>query len=741
MLRPILLILALLTAAAAAAPDPAPVPTVKAVESRRADPAPAIDGAIEDLWLSGDSATGFVQHSPYEKTDPTERTVVYLLQDDANLYVAFRCWAEKHPPVACLTKDEDYVTVKLDPFGSRTNGYFFLVYGSGLFWDGLIMDDGRTRDQTWEGVWQNAVKLYPDRMEVEMRIPFKTLRYKKGLSQWGIQFARHIAASFEEDYWTEVNQKDGDMVSRWGTLTGVDARSSGYYFELFPEGFVRYEQYRDQADEAKPKASLTVKWDITPQTTLNATAYPDFAQIESDPSSINLSRYPTFLQELRPFFVEGQDVFRLSSFNDGGWFQPLNIFYSRRLGRAVDGQSVPIVGGLKLTHKTPSLSVGGLAAYTDRYEYEHFGIDATEPAKRFGLFRVKQRVFRNSDIGLLASAMSLDDTTYNYAVGMENVLRMGNRQLIVQAARSDRDGKRGWAVSSGFRGFFGQFMTMASYEAVGDSFDVRDIGYVPWSGRQRWMAMSGPFWTYRSGPLRNFYVAPGINRTRQPGTPAWSTLGYVAVNPSFRNNMGANLELDYGRNYEQVYDLATMRNTTLRYTYRGLGFNFWGLLMGNNINGGCNYNYSLNYRNGFFNPFLAYQGFNWLTASYSITPPWSVTMSVNAVLEWDADNEPLAMTTVLRPRSDYRITPYMTLSAFDEMVLSAPQHHPTLSKLQTNRAGMIYSWNFRPKSWLYVAINDFSALQPEVDRDGQWQERMRHQYLISAVKVKYLLYF
>jgi hypothetical protein len=478
-----------------------------------------------------------------------------------------------------------------------------------------------------------------------------------------------------------------------------------------------------------------LKWDLTPQTTLNATAYPDFAQIESDPASVNLSRYPAFLQEQRPFFVEGQDVFRLSAFQDGNWFQPLNLFYSRRVGKSVDGEAVPIIGGAKVTTKNPGWSAGAMAAFTGKFADSADGID--EPARRFGVIRAKKRILNNSDIGLLISGTAVNGTNYNNAMGIDGVFRQGNRQLIVQAARSDRNAKRGWAVSSGFRGFFGPFLTMSAFEAVGDSFDVGDIGYAPWSGRQRWMASSGPFWTYRSGPMRNLYVATGISRTRQPGTPKWSTMATVAINPAFRNNWGSSLELEYGRNYEPAYDPATGADSLYRYNYRGAGFSFWGMLMGNNVNGGCNYNYSFNYQRGY----LAYQGYNWLTASYSIVPPVSVTLSSNLWLEWDNGRTPLAMFPVLRPRMDYRITPYMSLSVFDELFGSAPGFHPTLSKLQTNRMGLIYSWNFRPKSWLYVAVNDFSALQPEIDGAALWQERMRHQYLISAVKMKYLLYF
>lgn len=81
----------------------------KSIHVHYTENAPKIDGIIEDMWVGADSAYGFVQHAPYEKEPPTENTVVYVLQDDENLYVAFRCDATKHNPIACLTADEDYV--------------------------------------------------------------------------------------------------------------------------------------------------------------------------------------------------------------------------------------------------------------------------------------------------------------------------------------------------------------------------------------------------------------------------------------------------------------------------------------------------------------------------------------------------------------------------------------------------------------------------------------------------------
>jgi hypothetical protein len=513
----------------------------KVFNVRQVQTAPDIDGIIEDAWLQADSVTDFVQNQPYENAEPSERTVVYLLQDEENLYVAFRCYSQKHSPTASYTKDEDYVVIGIDPMGSKTNGYFFWQYASGIFWDGMFTDDGRNMDQAWEGVWNQAVKVGPNRMEVEFKIPFKTIRYKKGLSEWGLQFRRHIACNSEDDYWAPVPQRESDMISRWGKMTGIEPRSTGYYFELYPEGFLRRDKFAGEDAENKPRGSLTLKWDMTPQTTLNATAYPDFAQIESDQFSLNLSRYPRYLQEQRPFFVDGQDIFSLSSFGDGDWFSPLNIFYSRMAGRSIDGEAVQIMGGAKLTHKTPDWNLGLLTAFTDDYVDAAEGLN--EPQRRFGVVRARRRIFSNSDVGFLASGTRASGNDYNYAAALETVLRKGSNQLILQGAFSNRSVKRGWAGTAGFRGFTGPLLTLASLLAVNDSFDVLDIGFVPWTGRQKGMLMTGPFWSYRSGYLRNLYLAAGGTLQKETSDGQWSRIGGIMINPTLRNNWGGNLEL------------------------------------------------------------------------------------------------------------------------------------------------------------------------------------------------------
>ncbi len=690
----------------------------KAVQVRFTEIAPKVDGVIEEVWHQADSAYDFVQHIPYEKTEPTEKTVVYVLEDTENLYFAFRCYAQHHKPIIGLTRDEDYVIVKMDPFGSKTTAYYFWVFASKIIWDGWIHDDGRTQDDSWEGVWYRAVKLYDDRFEVEIKIPFKSIRYKKELDEWGVQFVRHIAHNLEDDYWTEVSQKEGDLVSKWGSLTGIDPHASGYYFELYPEAYVRYDRDEVQdTTEIKPSLSLNFKWDVTPQTTLNTTVYPDFAQIESDPFALNLDRYPTYLNERRPFFLEGKDIFRMSDFGAGKrFFEPLNIFYSRRIGKSINGEAVPIITGLKLTNKSKAWNIGALGAYTDEYAEDDIVI---EPRRWFSILRAKRRVFENSDIGMLASVSMVDRDNYNYAFGLDAVYRRDANQFIIQGALSDRNARRGWAISSGYYGFIRSFQTIGAFEVVHDSFDVSDIGFVPWAGRKRFTFYSGPYKTYPSGFFRDLHVAAGVRAVQEAGDKNWSKLGALKLISNFRNSWGLALQLFAGPYYEA--DTNYLRKEFILQT--------WASLYGYPFNFYCNYAYTYNYWRGF----LAYRGFNSLFYNYSLIQQINPGINANLWIEWDTLNTIIAITPRIRPNILFQFSADIKIEVFSEFVMEIPCTDFGETELYSNRFGVLFSWRFLPKSWLYIALNDYH----EQDEQGSLQP----QYRIGAIKAKYLIYF
>lgn len=687
----------------------------KVLEVRLVEEAPVIDGVLKEVWDIADSATNFIQILPYERQSPSERTVVYLLQDEDNLYVAFHAYTDKYKCICCQGGREDYVTLFLDPFGSKNTAYYFTVKASGHITvenDGLVLDDGRRRDDTWDGVWYQGVKVYDDYYTVEMKIPFKSIRYKKGLSEWGVNFRRYVTKNNEYDNWTEVEAINRDMVSSYGVLKGITPKSVGYHFELYPEVFVRYDKAEEKGGVYKLRCSLNFKWDFTSEGTINAAINPDFAQIEADPFTLNLSRYPVYLEEKRPFFLEGSEIFRFSNFVEGSdFFSPLNIFYSRRIGRSVNGEIVPILGGMKLTNRSSNWSFGLLTAYTDSLREEQ--------KRGFGVARLSRRVLKNSQVGMLFSGSTANRDNYNYALGIDGSYLSGMKQLIFQCAMSERNGRKGWAFSLGYYGFTRRFMSIAVLETVNDLFDVSDIGYMPWLGLKRVLLITGPYVNYKEGFLRRITIAPLFSARKELANSNWSKVGGFFINTNFRNGWGIYFEVDAGSHYQ----------ADTNYFYRSANLSVWGSAEKYSINFGGYYGYQYNYRR----EFIGYQGSNWFSLTYTPISRISLILDGNMWTEWDTTNKIIAVTPRVTPRIRLNLRKDMELSIFNEFVMKTPYTYFGETELISNRIGLLFSWNFKPKSWLYIALNDY-RIQNE-------SGILQNENQIGAIKAKYLMYF
>ncbi|MCK4591642.1 MAG: carbohydrate binding family 9 domain-containing protein, partial [Candidatus Latescibacteria bacterium] len=321
---------------------------------------PRIDGFIESVWAEADSVTEFVQTEPREGQPATERTVAYFLYDDQNLYVAFKCYDSEPEELVVVVGPRgdasgDHVHFFIDTFGNKVTAYEFRVNAAGVQDDFCVFSDGEHSDKGWEGVWYSAAKVTDFGYVVEVKIPFKSLRYKKGLSRWGIGFERWICRKEERAHW--LPQKSGQFrISRLAQLEGIRPGEMGLHLELYPVALARYDR-----PSTSPDAGLDFSWHPTSSSSFHFTANPDFAQVEADPYQINLSKYETYLAERRPFFVEGSDLFDLRA---------VRAFYSRRIGKRLPGgEEVPILGGSKFIARPGRFEIGALSALTGEVKY------------------------------------------------------------------------------------------------------------------------------------------------------------------------------------------------------------------------------------------------------------------------------------------------------------------------------------------------------------------------------------
>jgi len=268
--------------------------------------------------------------------------------------------------------ENDHLGVIFDTFDDNRNGLAFGTNPVGAKRDVQVTQDGERSNVNWNTIWDVKTQITDSGWQVEMAIPFRSLRFRDSQQQvWGINFDRRIRRKNESSHWSPIPRPYRlGRVSLAGELEGIDGIGQGRNFYIKPylsAPVVRLEQ--DDVDFL-PDVGLDIKYGVTPGLTLDLTVNTDFSQVEADVQQINLTRFPLFFPEKREFFLENATVFQVKRAGSG--FRSDNdliAFFSRRIGlseyRPLRRPGGPDLGG------SPSYGCGrplpvGISLHPDR---------------------------------------------------------------------------------------------------------------------------------------------------------------------------------------------------------------------------------------------------------------------------------------------------------------------------------------------------------------------------------------
>ena len=425
--------------------DEAGQATVRAV--RLTDPL-VLDGELnEAIYAQVPSFGGFIQQLPDEGAPATERTEMWILFDDEHIYIGARLW-DSAPESEWIANEmrrdsvqiinNDALSVGFDTFYDRRNGVTFQVTPIEGIFDQEISDEGNPNSD-WNPVWDVKTGRFDGGWTVEMEIPFKSLRYKRGASQvWGVHVGRRIRRKNEWVYLTPVAIAAGPgnfRLSAAATLVGLEVPTGNTRFEIKPyvTGSTATDLTADPAVSNRGDADWggDAKWGVTQNLTADFTYNTDFAQVEVDQQQVNLTRFSLFFPEKREFFLESRGVFdfglgpgpigtggfntgRSASLPGSGGSDTPTLFFSRRIGLE-EGETVPIIGGGRLTGKVGRFSVGALNIHTDDEA------SAGALATNFTVVRLKRDILRRSRIGGMYTrrSESVEGDGANEAYGLD----------------------------------------------------------------------------------------------------------------------------------------------------------------------------------------------------------------------------------------------------------------------------------------------------------------------------------
>ena len=313
------------------------------------DQAVQIDGVLdEEIWSRAEKTTPFFRIQPIDTGYALAQTEVMVAYDEENIYMGITNFdpTPGKRPVESYRRDwsfnnNDNFFAAIDTYNDQTNGFAFGVNAVGGQWEGMQSEGGSVA-LDWDGKWYSAVQNYGDRWTAEYKIPFRTIRYEEGMSEWGINFSRLDLKTNEKSSWAPVPRQFASATLAFtGTLEWeTPPPPSGVRFSLIPYalGQATHEFEAGDPIDYRANAGLDAKMILSTSMNLDVTVNPDYSQVEVDRQVTNLDRFELYFPEKRKFFLENSDLFsRLGS----GAFRP---FFSRRIG--LDS---PVIAGARLS--------------------------------------------------------------------------------------------------------------------------------------------------------------------------------------------------------------------------------------------------------------------------------------------------------------------------------------------------------------------------------------------------------
>ena len=448
-----------------------------------------VDGAMDEpVWKNTDSASNFFMVLPMDTSRASVKTSVRMTYDSKNIYILAICYHKNPAPYMVESLRRDFTFAKndnfiffIDPFDDRTNGFTFGANAAGAQWDGSQFSGGSV-DLSWDNKWVSVVKNYPDKWIFEAAIPFTSLRYKKGITQWGINFSRMDIKVAEKSSWTPIpRQFPTASLAYTGTLVWDEAppeEEANISVIPFLLGGLSKDYDHSKPSSYRKDLGADAKIAVTSSLNLDMTVNPDFSQVEVDKQVTNLDRYELFFPEKRQFFLENADLFANFGYTN------IRPFFSRRIGLGV-----PISYGARLSGSLDKNWRIGIMDMKTKAEAET-GL----PAQNFTVVALQRRLFSRSNIRLMfVNKQSLQygqtkDTSqkrysmYNRNLGLEYNLASANNSFSGKAmlVKSFSPGKMAgdFVHAANLQYTNKKWMISWQHELVGKNY-LAEVGYVP----------------------------------------------------------------------------------------------------------------------------------------------------------------------------------------------------------------------------------------------------------------------
>ncbi|OSY88397.1 hypothetical protein WH52_06455 [Tenacibaculum holothuriorum] len=409
----------------------------------RVENPPTIDGELDDnAWANVKVSKDFIMMRPDNGKPEQEgyQTEVKLVYDNDAVYISALMHTPNPDkiPKEFVNRDNvgnaDFFMILINPNDDGQNPFAFAVTAAGVQFDFKVSNGGR-EDWNWSAVWESAHKITDKGWVVEIKIPYRALRFaNQPIQSWGMNFHREIRNINARYTWNHIDNTQGSWTQYDGLIEDFRDIKPPTRLSFYPYASATTITHKGNTD-FDWSVGMDVKYGITENFTLDATLIPDFSQVGFDNVQLNLGPFEQQFTEQRQFFTEGTELF-----NKG------RLFYSRRIGgrpidefsnervlrddeefnnnikvneKITDNPNVKMLNAIKISGRTKSgLGIGFFNAITDkteatitRTEKTIEGLDTitrvsnykslTNPIANYNILVLDQQFNQNSSVSLI----------------------------------------------------------------------------------------------------------------------------------------------------------------------------------------------------------------------------------------------------------------------------------------------------------------------------------------------------
>lgn len=486
----------------------------KQLNTMRVERAPKIDGLLDDeAWAGVPVAGDFYVLRPDNgnKAPDTHQTKVRVIYDNQAIYISADM-TDPDPeniPMEFTYRDNfgqaDFFLVTINPNDDGQNPFEFIVMSSGSQAEARIT--AGNEDFSWNAVWESDVAITDKGWSVEMKIPYRALRFANRPDQsWGFNFHRNSIKNNAQYTWNFIDNTKGIWTQYDGLITGLKDIEPPTRLIFYPYTSGLVDSF-DGETESVYNVGMDIKYGITDNLTLDATLIPDFGQVGFDNVELNLGPFEQVFSEQRQFFIEGTELF-----NKGG------LFFSRRIGdrpsdfSKVEDQlnpneeiinnpsTVKMLNAVKVSGRTKKgLGIGFFNAITEATSATVMNTQTqtqreivTEPFANYNIMVLDQVFNNNSSVTVINTNVTRDGAFRDGNVTglLYNIWDKKSKYFIDGSYRMSNimengELKTGHSFDTSIAKAAGSWQYEAGYQFDDSNFDINDMGVIFRNNRQR----------------------------------------------------------------------------------------------------------------------------------------------------------------------------------------------------------------------------------------------------------------